>query len=219
MKAGLPEDRLHTIPNGALPVPVVSRAEARATLGLPEDGPVIGWVGRMSAEKGPDLMVDAMERVTHPDAFAVMIGDGPDREGLARRIGSSPHRPRVRLSARRPDAARLLKAFDVLAISSRTEGLPIVLLEAIQAGIPVVGFAVGGLPEYLDPDTGWLVAPGNCAAFAEALDSALRHPEEREAKALAAQRLVAERLSLSGWIEAVERVYDRARSAQNGGVD
>lgn len=208
--AGARSDRLHVVPNGMLPTPTLDRPAARAELGIAADALVIGWIGRMSAEKGPDLLLSAVEHVTNPRALAVMIGDGPERPGLQERASNSNLAGRVRFAGTRPAAARLLPAFDVLAISSRTEGLPIVLLEAIQAGVPVVAFPVGGLSEYLDEASAWLAPPTDVRALARALDAALGQPGQRVERARAAQVMAARRLSLEGWVAAVERVYDAA---------
>lgn len=218
LAAGASADRLHVVPNGMLPVQRLARSAARARLGIPADAPVIGWIGRMSAEKGPDLFVAAMEQITHPRTLAVMIGDGPERRLLQDRVSTARLGDRVRFAGSHPGAARLLPAFDVLAISSRTEGLPMVLLEAIDAGIPVVAFPVGGLSEYLNDTTAWLAPPGDARALAGSLDSALGRPAEREVRVRAAQAMAARQLSLEGWVAAVERVYRAALARHTAGA-
>jgi glycosyltransferase involved in cell wall biosynthesis len=113
-----------------------------------------------------------------------------------------------------PDAARLLAAFDVLVLSSRTEGTPMILLEAMAAGVPVVSFAVGGVPNVLSDTTGWLVPPGDLAALQEAVRQALQSEPSAASRAAAARRRVAERFGLEAWLDRVEQIYgevDRVR--------
>lgn len=205
--------RLYLVPNATFPVETLAREEARSLLDLPAEASVVGWVGRMTREKGPDLLLSAVQQMTDSHVQVIAIGDGPDRPALERDAANSGLAGRLRFLGALPNAARLIRAFDVLVISSRSEGLPMVLTEAMQAGVPVVGFPVGGLAEYLDETTSWLAPPGDCAALARALDAALRHPDQRRLRAARAQKRAAEWLSLPRWIQAVEEVYVTAISA------
>jgi glycosyltransferase involved in cell wall biosynthesis len=216
LQAGCRPERLHVVPNGLAPAEWFSRAEARARLALPQEGLAIGWVGRLSREKGPDLLLEALERVARPDVHTVFIGDGPERHALERGLADGRVRGHVHFAGAVPDAGRLLAAFDLLAISSRTEGLPMVLLEAAGAGTPIVAFAVGGIPEYLDEICAWLVPPGDTGAFARSLEAALARPEERQARALAAKAVVGSRLSAAAWVDGIEQVYVRVTAGRDG---
>ena len=86
------------------------------------------------------------------------------------------------LAGQRTDAPRLLRAFDTIVISSRTEGLPMLLLEAMAAGVPIVSYAVGGIPTVLTEDRGWLVSPGDVTALREAIRRAVNGGEPPAAK-------------------------------------
>ncbi len=208
LRAGCDPAKVHVVPNGYLAVSTFSRENSRERLGLNATGFVVGWIGRLSHEKGPDLLVDALATLDVPDAVAVLIGDGPERANLEQQIRRSQLSPaRVRLAGYREDAARLLSAFDVLVISSRTEGLPIVLLEAMSAGVPVVAFGVGGMPEVLDRSTGWLIQAEDARALGSALVEVRQQEAEAKRRAAAARELVTNRFGPEGWLKRLDEVY------------
>jgi len=148
-RRGVPSDRLHTIVNawhsGEPPLP---RAEARRVLGVAADDLRVGFVGRLSPEKGPDVLLSAAARIDAAIQLS-FVGEGRERPALETRAQEMGVGSRVTWHGAVPDAARLLAAFDVLVLSSRTDGTPIVLFEAMAAGVPIVASAVGGMPELL----------------------------------------------------------------------
>jgi glycosyltransferase involved in cell wall biosynthesis len=199
---------LITIPNGYGGGTYLSRDVARKALGLPAGVPAIGWVGRLSREKGPDLFVHALRHVKAEGAVAVMIGAGEEQPGLSMLATSLGFTEKsLRLVGARADAASLLSAFDVLVISSRTEGVPMVLIEAMAARTPVVAFAVGGIPHVLTERSGWLVPSGDTAACAAAITDAIGARDEAERRAAAARDVVRTRFGLEQWVRSVEGVY------------
>lgn len=208
LRAGVPRARLHLVPNAWAAEPVLPREEARRVLGLAGGQPLVGWVGRLSHEKGPDLAVRALVRVPEPAVLAV-LGDGPERassERLAREAGLAS---RVRWLGNVPGAGRLLAAFDVLLLSSRTEGTPMVLLEAMGAGVPVVATRVGGVPAALARGGGELVAPEDPEALAAAVRAVLsgsRRPVLANAGAVLAE-------ARQAWLERYEAIYAGALRA------
>jgi glycosyltransferase involved in cell wall biosynthesis len=107
----------------------------------------------------------------------------------------------------RPGAAALMSALDVLVISSRTEGTPMVLLEAMSAGVPVVSFSVGGIPNVLNDEAGWLVTPGDPHALAEAIRQVLLDPAEAKRRASRARAIVATRFGIDQWISSIDALY------------
>src|SRR5262249_27515829 len=126
---GIPVDRVHLLRNAfasvADPMP---RADARRLLDLPADARVVGWVGRLSREKGIDVLVDAMARLRDQHILTCVVGDGAERgqeEQHAVHVGAS-----ILWKGMVPMAGRVNPAFDVFVQSSRTEGTPIALLEA-----------------------------------------------------------------------------------------
>jgi glycosyltransferase involved in cell wall biosynthesis len=206
--AGGDPARVRVISNGHPGGVTMPRGAARERLGIPDGTPTIGWVGRLSAEKGADLLLAALPHVGVAGAGAVLLGAGEEAGGLATQAASlGLPEGAVRLVGERADAASLLGAFDVLVISSRTEGLPMVLLEAMAVGTPVVAFAVGGIPDVLGDESGWLVPAGDVPALAGAIRHALSAPDEAARRAAAARRALEARFGLDHWLRRVEAVY------------
>jgi glycosyltransferase involved in cell wall biosynthesis len=206
-RAGCRGSHVVVVPNGMTPAALLPRHDARNRLGVDENGStrVIGWIGRFSQEKGPDQFIDAIAQMPSDRATAVMVGDGPERAEIERRAERSG--VRVRFAGLIPDAARLLAGVDLLVMSSRTEGLPMVLLEAFAAEVPVAGFTVGGIPQLLTERTGWPVVPGDVGALAAAVSTALSHEPEARQRAMHAREIVKRDFGLDGWLDGVENVY------------
>ncbi len=208
-RALVPRSKLHLVPNGYRPVELLSRSAARARLGLAGDGFTVGWVGRLSHEKGADLFLEALGALRDERLQTVLIGDGSERLALdAAARGLGLRTDHVRFAGQVPNAGALFGALDVLVLSSRTEGLPIVLLEAMSAGVPVVAFAVGGIPEALPPDAGWLVAAGKPRALAAAIREVAHDPAEARRRTEVARRVFRERFAEQRWVAAVDRIYE-----------
>ena len=192
-RAWVPAQTLHVVQNGHRPPALFARAEARERLRLTDQRFTMGWVGRLSHEKGADLLLEALAAAS-AGVRAVIVGDGPERERLeaqARALKLPPDT--VRFEGQVPSAAALFRAFDALVISSRTEGLPMVLLEAMSAGVPVIAFAVGGIPEVVSNELAWLATPGEPAALASAIEAAARDPDAVRRRAVAAQAAFSQR--------------------------
>ncbi len=214
---GVPSDRIVTIPNAWRP-PLdapLTRAEARTRLGVLGDGPVLGWVGRLSHVKGADIALDALAQLQHNSARLVFVGDGPERSALEGQAGQLGVGDRVRFVGMVPAASAILPAFDALVLSSRSEGTPMVLLETIHAGVPIVAFAVGGVPELVTEATGMLVAPGDPAALAAAMDHVVSHSGAARERAAAARARVEEHFSPRQWVSRHLAVYQRVMERRN----
>jgi glycosyltransferase involved in cell wall biosynthesis len=210
--SGAKPDRIHLVPNGYQIGASIARSEARSSLAIAANGPLIGWVGRLSGEKGPDLFLEALATAHRPDMVGVMIGEGAAQAALERQAHSlGLDGRRLRFAGRRPDAAALMPAFDMLVLSSRTEGTPMALLEAMSAGVPVVAFGVGGIPQVLDQNCGWLVRPGDVAGLARAIGEVLSDPAEALRRAERARALVESEFGTARWIERIRQVYQAAR--------
>ena len=199
-------ERLHLIPNGHDGSQPMTREAARAELGLDPQARIVGWIGRLSHEKGPDRFVHIMGSL-RSNARGVMIGDGPERVNVERDVAATD--APLTLVGARPDAARLVTAFDVLAVTSRTEGLPMTVLNAMAAGVPVVATAVGALPEVLADGAGWLALPTDAEALAACVRSALQDPAEAERRAHRALERLRDTYSLDRWLDRIEALYDR----------
>ncbi|CAN5133390.1 hypothetical protein BH24ACT1_BH24ACT1_11310 [soil metagenome] len=166
-----------------------ARAEARVLLDLGADDPVVGTVGNFTAKKDQGMLLTAFAAVlaSHPTARLVLVGSGPLEHALraqAIRLGIGGQ---VCFTGVRSDVLRLLPAFDVFALSSRFEGLPISLLEALASGLACVATTAGGIPEVIeDGREGFLVAPGDVAAMAGRLVQLIEDPALRAALGRAA---------------------------------
>ncbi len=206
--ARVPRERLHLIPNASTTrVPFLDRGAARRALGVAPEGRHIGWVGRLSGEKGPDLMLAALARVHDLTCRLSVIGEGPLRQGLEREAARIGAAGRIAWHGEIPGAARLLRAFDVVVLSSRTEGTPAVLLEAMAAGIPVVVTAVGGVPDVVSPAEGLLAPPEDPAALAAAIDDVLRHPEAATVRVGAARARLEREFAPGPWVARYVTLY------------
>jgi len=210
LEAGCAPERVRLVPNGvAVQGDLASRDSARQALGLPATGPVIGWVGRLAHEKGPDLLLAVTGELRARGATVAIVGEGPLRPALEDAVRAAGAEPLVRLLGVRPGVGRWLRAFDVLVISSRSEGLPMVLLEAMAAGVPVASFAVGAVPDVLqDGETGWLASSGDVTGLRAAVAAALADPAEGRRRADQARRVVEQQYGAAAWLDAVMHVYD-----------
>lgn len=159
-----------------------ARAEARAQLRLPQDAEVIGWVGRFSGQKDPEALVAVLGALLarRHNAYAVLIGDGPERATVEMRLASEIAERRVALIGVRDDVRALYPAFDALLHTSRWEGHPRVVREALAERVPVVTARVAGTDVVArDPRLGAEVEPGDTAAYYAALESILDAPGRR----------------------------------------
>jgi glycosyltransferase involved in cell wall biosynthesis len=153
--------------------------------GLPP-GPLVGFVGRLQPEKGVDVLLDAFRLVRSlvADASLVIVGQGHERAALQAKAAELGIAGCVHFVGHRDDVPALLASLDVLAVPSRSDGSPLVLHEALQAGVAVVGSRVGGIPDRLgDGQAGILVAPESPEHLATAISSLLLDPQARAALA------------------------------------
>ncbi len=179
------------------------RAAARERLALPADGFVVGTVSRLVAQKSVGDLVAAVERC--PGAHLVVVGDGDLRARVE--AGAVDLGKRAHFLGARDDVPQILPAFDVFALSSRWEGEPIALLEAMAAGLPIVATATEGAVEILaDSGAGLLVEIGSPEGLATAITRLMERPDDRRRMGEVGRRLVAGR-SWARAASAVDGVY------------
>lgn len=211
---GVPATRLRMIPNAwAMPGPPASRSEARRRLRLPPDGPAIGWIGRLSPEKAPDVVIRSAAALGDDRVRISIIGEGPEERrcrALAEELGVSG---RIRWHGAVPEAGRLLAAFDAVALTSWTEGTPMVLLEACAASVPVVTTAVGGIPDVVSPSEAYLCGPGAVDELSSAMRAVLSDPEEAAARAARAKRRMEDDFAVEPWARRYRALYARVAHA------
>ena len=203
---GVPVDRL------AVAVTPHTRKVARQALGLPETGPVVGAVGRLAYQKAPEDFVAALAALHRPGVTGVWIGGGElaDRiRALAAKSGA-----RIVFAGERADVPELLPAFDVFALPSRYEGLPVAIVEAMVCGIPVVATAVNAVPDVVVPgESGLLVSPQHPGQLAAAIGYLLDHPAEAARMAATARTRVGDRYEPRALAEALMSAYTSPSAA------
>lgn len=191
------------------------RETARRALGLSSDAVVVGWVGRMTREKGPDVAVAALSDPEAAHLTLCMVGEGPMRAALSGRAAAGPG-ARLVWAGAVPDAGRLFSAFDALLLSSRAEGTPMVLLEAMDAGVPIVATSVGGVPNVLGPAEAALVPSEDPAALRAALLATLADDEMARQRAVRAAARLEEEFGADSWLGAHEAIYRHAAGRDTG---
>jgi glycosyltransferase involved in cell wall biosynthesis len=171
-EAGIDGESMRIVRNG-VPEPGPGRTE----LGLPR--PIVGGMGRLDRQKGFDVLIDALAVL--PGVSGVIAGEGPERDALLRRARERSVADRFAILPWQDEIGPFLRSLDVFALPSRYEGLPLGLLEAMAAGVPVVAASVGAVGEAVVPEeNGLLVPPDDSAALADAIRRLANDGEARE---------------------------------------
>lgn len=207
------------IPNGLqfdhLPVAFDAAAKRKA-MGIPAGVPVIGTVTRFEPQKANEMFLRSVERILEqaPNVVILIAGDGPERpelEALAAQLGIAE---RVTFLGWRDDAVELLGAMDVFCMSSRWEGCPMVLLEAMAMRCPVVATDIGGVREIVVPgETGYLVALDDPDAMAQAVLRLLASPDQGERMGAAGRQRVERHFGAEGMLAAYANLYRNLRKS------
>ncbi|MFV0258379.1 MAG: glycosyltransferase [Acidimicrobiales bacterium] len=200
-----------TTPDAAVTLTPAARSDARRALGLDPDRPVVGTVGNLTAKKDHRTLLRAVadERVD-PGVQLLIVGSGPLDAELRRYAAELGIDERVWFLGTRSDVFALLALLDVFVLSSRFEGFPIALVEAMVSGVPVVSTAVGGVPELIvDHDNGRLVPPGRPGPLGAAITDLLTD-RAAASRMAAAGRAAGERLDLRHAVTALESLYTEA---------
>ena len=192
----IPEGRLSRVDNG-IGVPQVdphARHQIRAEWNIAEGDKLIVQIGRLAHSKRNALLLKAVAGLPGDiTAKVVFVGEGEERAALAACARSLGIDSRVSFAGYRRDAAAVMVAADALAITSNKEGLPIVMLEAMAVGCPVIATAVGAIPEILNSASAWIVPPEDEAALLRALLDALGEPSPARVRAARAKAIFLER--------------------------
>ena len=209
-RSGVSADKIRLIPNGWSGPTPLSCDEARRKLGLESDALVAGWVGRLSREKGCDVLVAAASHL-RSDVTISVLGDGRERGALEMQAASLGVEARIRWHGTVPDAGRLMAAFDVFVLSSRTEGTPIVLFEAMRARVPAVVTAVGGVPDVVSSREAILVPSDDPVALAKAIDDVIASPPDVAGRVATAAQRLEEVYSAEAWLDRYDELYRRVQ--------
>jgi glycosyltransferase involved in cell wall biosynthesis len=208
---GVPTSRLLLIPNGIslteLSTPL-SRAEARERLEV--SGLVIGTMSRLEEQKGHAYLLAALPKLRQEidDLVVLIAGEGRLREKLLGQAMDLGVENQVRFLGNRRDVPEIQRALDIFVQPSLWEGMPLALLKAMGAGLPVVATRVSGcMDAVIDGDNGRLVEPGDAEALARVILDLYRHPEARRRLGEAARRTVADRFSSETMLKRLEELY------------
>lgn len=219
----VPAGRVVTIHNGIDAAKFARRQSApaaRATLGLPASGPVVACVGRLDEVKGFATLLHAAARLkaAHPDLTLLIAGTGPLRGELERSAGELG--VRANFAGFLTDVQPVLDAADVFALPSLAETLGYAFLEAMAAGLPCVGTAVGGVPEVIaEGRTGFVVPPRDPAALAAALGRLLGDADLRARMGEAGRVRVAERFHERDMVRRTIDLYHRLTPSRSQNAD
>ena len=208
----LPARQVVTIRNGfdASGLPEADRTLKRREFGLGREDWVVGMVARMDPVKGHTVLLDALagRMKGTPALKCLLVGDGRLRPDLEARVSKEGLGKRILFTGFRRDVAEILNCVDVLVLPSFSEGLPMILLEAMACRVPVVASRVGGIPEVVSHGyNGLLVPPGEADPLGEALFYLMRHKKEAGCMGEAGWARIQGEFSLRKEAEAYERLY------------
>lgn len=207
-RRGLDGARLHVVPNAyATDHPALTADAAREVLGIGLGEFCVGWIGRLSHEKGADVMLSALAQPALRGVTLAIVGDGPERAQLEQQAETLGIAKRIHWCGARREARRLLRAFDCVVLSSRTEGTPMVLLEAMAAGVPIIATRVGGIPDVVDDACARLVPAESAASLAAAIEAARSDPDDTARRSAHASQRVRHRYSIEQWVADYDAVY------------
>jgi glycosyltransferase involved in cell wall biosynthesis len=215
VREGLTPERIRIIPSG-VDVDWLTEDSCstgmRGRLGIPGEAPVIGCLANVLEIKGQDILLHAFADVakSYPNAHLLLVGRdtspfGAQMRALADRLGIGP---RTHFAGFQADVRPYLSTMTLMVLPSRSEGLPVALLEAMAMGIPVIASAVGGVPEVVaHGETGRLVEPENPFALGDAIREYLAHPDRLTEEGNRSKELVRRNYSIRAEVRALEELY------------
>jgi glycosyltransferase involved in cell wall biosynthesis len=222
LAAGVPAKNCVLLENGIDTAEYTRRrtaADAKSALGLPAEGFVVGAVGRLSGEKGFDVLIRSIHMLAARglDVRLVIVGEGGERANLEGLIRELDLNDRVRLAGWQADVRPYFEAMDVFALSSHREGLPNVLLEAMALEVPIVSTRVNGVPRLVqDGRNGFLVNAGDVEGLTTALAGLVKNDCLRDLFRTAGRRTVETRYSFATRMQRLKRLYDELLHPERG---
>ena len=216
VRSGLRESRITVIPNAVSPLCSGSQYETRrhckrSQLNIALGEHVVGFLGRLSAEKGVAYLIESVSELLKAGVQMklVIVGDGPERCALEQQVKTRQIESAVVFTGFQTDPESWFPAFDIFALPSLTEGTPLALLESMAAGVPVIASAVGGVPKIVtDGENGLLVPPGAPSAIKEKIQCL--HADKMLSLRLgkAGKETIQTKFSISDWCLQIENCYN-----------
>jgi len=219
---GVDQRRIDVITNAVAAVSLSdsqrTRFETRSRLGIVGDEFVFGFVGRLSEEKGPDLLLKAAAHLdTGSNWRLLFLGDGPLRPRLERMTTDLGLSERVEFLGFQADTTPWYSAMDAFVLPSLTEGTPMALLEAMAHGLPAIASAVGGVPAVIaNKRNGLLVPPGDQHRLVDAMRLVATRPALRSILSAAGLQLISETYDVKSWVKRVREFYRTAMTGPHG---
>ncbi|MEM6689543.1 MAG: glycosyltransferase [Planctomycetota bacterium] len=232
---GFPSNKVVVVPNGIdtdrFCVDSQAAVGLRLELGVPSESSLVGIVAALRPEKDHRLFVEVASKVIDrhrekrtPLPHFVIVGDGPEREGIESRISELGLNAQFHLLGTRHDTPSILAGLNLFALTSKNEASPVSILEAMACGVPVVAPDVGSIREsVLDGETGYVVPPGDADSMMERWVGLLENPKKRLEMGGAARRHVESYGSLNAMVSGYEtmlaspttRSQHRSRATQH----
>jgi glycosyltransferase involved in cell wall biosynthesis len=215
LRHGISRSRIVIVPNGidAVPEPEPgARGALLQELALPEDSLLVGHVGALTARKGHRFLLEALnglrELLSSREVHILLVGEGEERENLSRTIESLSLTDRVHILGHREDARSIIGLLDLLVLPSLIEAQPLVILEAMSVGTPVLSTGIYAIPDMIvSGETGLLVPPGDSAALAMALSRMIRDDAWRAELGEAGTKRYRDLFTVDHMTESTLRVY------------
>lgn len=214
----IPPHKIITIPNGVDMTRFgqsFNRECIRSGLGIESNNFVVGTVGRLTSAKAYNVLIDAFEIVNKriKNSILLFVGDGEMKTDLEKYVAKKEIEKHVCFLGARSDIPELLSVFDVFVLSSDREGLPVALLEAMAAGVPVIATAVGGIPEVInDGWNGYLVPSRSADTLADKIIWLLRNEGERRTISKNAYVTIKENYTIEKTTHRIEKIYEQFTS-------
>lgn len=214
-------EKLTVIPNGLEPEPFRTPTEKRALraqLGASDVVGIVTMVGRLAPPKDFETLITAWEGLHAPGWQLWIVGEGPQRSRLEELVRTKGLREQIVFLGERHDVPKILKASDIFVLTSRWEGMPLTIIEAMLAGLPVVATRVGGAPELIEENvTGILVPPKDPITLRRALSRLLSDGELRNRLGTMGQRRALERFTVERMITQLKALYRALEPAERSG--
>lgn len=184
------------------------RLAARARIGLTE-APVIGFVGRLTPQKGVEVLIAAFHALEHPRAQLLIVGDGESRAALESAARAGRNAARITFLGSRKDTPELFRAMDLFVLPSYVEAFPMVLLEAMASGVPVIGTPVGDVPKIIAADVGQITPLGDAPALRAVVEHLLADEAARAGMGRLARANVVANHSAEAFARNYVQLYER----------